>query len=190
MRRPFHGFVITFSIGIIVFSAALWIRSYWVSERLHWNSRDFKAMHEIGVSRGTFCLDFDRAGPNGGFYMSSHGFSRIPWAPEDLMSARYQAGAPTLDCKLAGFRILAYHEAWGSKRDVFFVPCWFVCLVAMAILLRSAAIRRRLARKHLNGARCHQCGHDLRATPDRCPECGASAKSLKLNPSKLDKSPV
>jgi hypothetical protein len=52
------------------------------------------------------------------------------------------------------------------------VPHWFVLAMFAAVpaawLSLYARIRRRLTR-----GRCTSCGYDLRATPDRCPECGA-----------------
>jgi hypothetical protein len=48
------------------------------------------------------------------------------------------------------------------------MPLW-LC----AILFGYLGVRaRRRARKPEPGF-CHVCGYDLRATPDRCPECGA-----------------
>jgi len=64
------------------------------------------------------------------------------------------------------------------------VPLWFLVAVAAAlpatkILVSLATLRRR--RRKERGL-CLTCGYDLRATPDRCPECGklpeqAEAKS-------------
>ncbi|HSV16121.1 MAG TPA: hypothetical protein VLI90_17805 [Tepidisphaeraceae bacterium] len=55
------------------------------------------------------------------------------------------------------------------------VPHW-ACFVATAILpLTAYAGWRRTARWQRKG-RCPRCGYDLRATPQRCPECGTAVK--------------
>jgi hypothetical protein len=50
------------------------------------------------------------------------------------------------------------------------VPLWFPTLVFALLPLARARARYRPRRDQRS--RCLTCGYDLRATPDRCPECG------------------
>jgi hypothetical protein len=55
------------------------------------------------------------------------------------------------------------------------VPHWLFALIfATAPLLSALGILRRRQRKQ--AGLCPRCGYDMRATPDRCPECGTTAK--------------
>jgi hypothetical protein len=51
------------------------------------------------------------------------------------------------------------------------VPLWFAA-AAFGLLPSSWMLRHWMSGRRPIGA-CIHCGYDLRATPDRCPECGA-----------------
>jgi hypothetical protein len=69
----------------------------------------------------------------------------------------------------------------GSVRGII-VPYWLPVIllgVLPARLLLHSIRASRSRRRSLRGAGiCRRCGYDLRATPDRCPECGALAPGM------------
>ena len=52
-----------------------------------------------------------------------------------------------------------------------FAPAWSVAVVT-AVLPVVRIICRWDRKRRLKPGHCRHCGYDLRATPDRCPECG------------------
>lgn len=65
----------------------------------------------------------------------------------------------------------------GSSLAGGIIPNWFLVLACAILPTRWAALRRGRWRREALAAsgRCPGCGYDLRATPERCPECGLYA---------------
>jgi hypothetical protein len=75
----------------------------------------------------------------------------------------------------AGFRYGGLRGPNGSLYNVS-APHWFPVALLMAPPVAWAFSERRRRRRPRRG-RCASCGYDLRATPDRCPECGTAPRS-------------
>ena len=63
----------------------------------------------------------------------------------------------------------------GTVLDEFGLGNVLMWSIHVAVAITSLIVLARLLRKinRLNRGLCYRCGYDLRATPDRCPECGA-----------------
>jgi hypothetical protein len=70
--------------------------------------------------------------------------------------------------QFVGFQYIRYHATPTDRYYAIGIPFWFVTLATAFMGFRTT---RAMLRRHQRG-RCPSCGYDLRATPDRCPECG------------------
>lgn len=76
---------------------------------------------------------------------------------------------------ITGYLSLCHQLANGSQEILLQVPGWFLLVSADCILAWGVSRQVPPRPKKV----CANCGYDLRATPDRCPECGTTP----LNPS-------
>jgi hypothetical protein len=92
-----------------------------------------------------------------------------------------ERAVPTESWQLLGFGRLTGVRADGASETWRWFHVWPVALFSAVLPVRAAVRhfgdRRREARRA--AGLCVRCGYDRRATPGRCPECGADAEDSR-----------
>ncbi|HEV7302501.1 MAG TPA: hypothetical protein VGN72_24395 [Tepidisphaeraceae bacterium] len=151
MRRRLFNVLAWLSLVVGVVSCVMWLRSYFVEEVVTVRF----GRQRIGVASQPGRVAFFRGF---GISTNSGGVSYARRFPD------FYVRPNTL-----GFS--AYRLSKGGV--LITIPYWMLMLLSTVAPL----IRWRRSRLHANGL-CRACGYDLRATPDRCPECGAVPEAV------------
>ena len=169
MRRRLFTLCTALSLLLCVAVCVLWVRSYWRNEYVIWSNGDPIQRVSIQVSSGAAKVTWARYVPNVEL--------DEPWLqvysspkPYDL----YRDVRDSTEWHRTWMGFVYGGEDWQFRKWLRCVvlPLWFpfvVFFVPPALWLMS---RHSRYRRHRLGL-CVHCGYDLRASPGRCPECGA-----------------
>ncbi len=170
------------SLLLLLATCGLWIRSHWIWDGAYSNY----SIQQINASKGapskedhgevalfsvSGCFGVVRANRR---TILGHGvqWPNLRWISEQAEDDGYPPYR--FDFKLSS----------DDSRIVF--PAWFTALVfsILPTLHVIILLRRRSLPRRVGGS--HTCGYDLRATPDRCPECGATTMKVELSNAKRE----
>lgn len=167
MRRLF---TILAALSLLLFLAVvvMWVRSHWVRENIHSATQ----WHAGGETRCVYIS-----------YSSEHGSCTMLITADTLPGTSWAAFAPTWDYSSMPATGSPSHILWlpivhrlnasqGSWWEIA-LDYWSLC-VLLAILPAGWLVGRYRSSRRKTHC-CRSCGYDLRATPERCPECGALA---------------
>ena len=181
MRRLFDifaGVSLLLSLAVCV----IWWRSYRLSERIDWRndggSRSLRSATGY-VEVGLIVADWSKHPAEFHAPKYERDVARPPFNYILLMCS--SAGDTRTSWEWRGF---AWHERrnrnLGVLHAVTWAPFWGVAATtALPSLGWSAGrLRSRLRGRHKDQGLCRGCGYDLRATPQRCPECGLAVQAV------------
>jgi len=171
----------TFCLAVVFF----WIRSYWQVDRIALVADASADAPEFGRFKGQL---FSWRGRAHLAWVEHQKSQNLGWRYElDTCPARGRRGEEEVSQwdeieGALGFGCLFdrhfYRSSYGTwvRERVIIVPYWFLVLLfglAPAIHIVRTGFRTGRRARWRGQGRCLSCGYDLRASAERCPECGA-----------------
>jgi hypothetical protein len=153
------------SVGV----AEFWWRSNDTGDFVRW----YAAPHNLEIRSNGGLLQIDYGTLISRDYAPPAGWEFSFWPNRNIVSSDDLRGGTVL-----GFR----YQRWRANRPylvgearIITFPYWaaMLCLSVAPIIAFASWWRSRIRRTRATAGKCSQCGYDLRATPERCPECGA-----------------
>ena len=162
--------VLSLAVAVLVAASCAW--SYWRADYISFVRSGARDSYILATPKGRIiCVARHTDWPQLGVYLSQPGFgylgSESAFAdelPHAFLGIGCERGPSNTSTNLSETRISIPHA---------YLLIVFAALPAIRVYRRLR--RRRLA---LVG-HCRVCGYDLRATPDRCPECGTVKAALE-----------
>jgi len=166
-HRPV-SFLCVLMLVMCVVVVLVWVRSHWVADGFFWKRQEGRVRV---VSASGVMLWVSEKPLTGGRFLSDVGFGYTRQPPHDVLDRVKAIRETEWGWRRAGLTVVGGRSALGPVRSVSF-PYWMVVLVLG--LLPSwrfvwLDVRRRRRRR---AGLCVRCGYDLRASNERCPECG------------------
>jgi hypothetical protein len=155
-RRWLFNGAVAISALLCVTTLCFWVRSH---KYMDLYDRDGYSLLSIYITSGDVLVDFETC--DGGWqYMGT-------WKHTvDKPHTYYRSTDPLL--QRLGFTCNIQIDEW-MAHHVASCPLWLIAVLTG--ILPIVGIKRRSGTQVSDGV-CTSCGYDLRATPDRCPECG------------------
>jgi hypothetical protein len=182
VRRRLLNLLTALSLLLCVAACVLWMRSY--SARDQWAYR----WRDVSADADTFgACSLDSLGGQlwFGYWWQDNSYLRRPH--EGLSAEAWHVGSVQQSAphfpRPDAVRPLVWRFGFGWTRQGtsrtdggrgVIVPHWLLLMLLAAPAALALARRRRRSACRATAV-CMRCGYDLRATPDRCPECGTSA---------------
>jgi hypothetical protein len=173
VRRRLLNLVTLLSLLVFVAVCVLWVRSYWARDGFIWMIEEegptveLASVYLVSGAAAARRMSFTLPSPHREAFVrrfrETDGWYHYPpetqgWRADLIPQFLREEQAVARDTTL--------------RETYLQLPFWLPALLASLLPGYRLASAWRTRRRR-NAKLCPRCGYDLRATPDRCPECGA-----------------